>query len=480
MRPLNMRSVNIAAALMILAQAANAQQPPDTITSDSFDNTAMGPSVLLNNVPNTSGGQIGNDGALGVASTGVGYVVLQANTSGSYNTGVGAFALYDNTTGHHNAALGYGALASNTTGNDNTAIGHDALEYSPAGSQNTALGTYAMQRTTGSNNTAAGYAALSNNTTGGDNTASGTYALGSNASGNGNTANGFNALYANQSGSYNAAYGFNALSANSTGGYTTAVGAYALEVTTTGGYDTAFGAYALSANTTGSNNTAFGYAALRSTTTGDNNIGFGYQSLYSGKNGSNNIAMGYKSAYSTNGSNNIEIGSQGDLADDGVIRIGTQGTQTAAYMAGVSDAKITGSAVYVTSSGQLGVLASSERYKTAIASMGSNTVKLQQLRPVSFHLKTDPTGTVQYGLIAEEVDKVYPELVIRDDTGKIQGVRYEELAPMLLSEMQHERKEMTEKLDAQAAEIRDLKKLVVEMQTGLLALRANDELVAQR
>jgi hypothetical protein len=88
----------------------------------------------------------------------------------------------------------------------------------------------------------------------------------------------------------------------------------------------------------------------------------------------------------------------------------------------------------VTSSGQLGVLASSERYKTAITPMGENTKKLEQLRPVSFHLKTDPKGAVQYGLIAEEVDKVYPELVIRDDTGKIQGVRYDELAPMLLNE----------------------------------------------
>jgi Chaperone of endosialidase len=125
--------------------------------------------------------------------------------------------------------------------------------------------------------------------------------------------------------------------------------------------------------------------------------------------------------------------------------------------------------VYVGANGQLGVLSSSERYKTEIASMGGSTQKLHELRPVSFHLKSDPKGAVQYGLIAEEVNKVFPELVIRDDAGTIQGVRYDELAPMLLNEVQQ-----------QAAEIRDLKKLVIEMQAGLLKLQAKEELVAQR
>ena len=138
--------------------------------------------------------------------------------------------------------------------------------------------------------------------------------------------------------------------------------------------------------------------------------------------------------------------------------------------------------MYVTASGQLGVLASSERYKTAIAPI-TNSEKLKQLRPVSFHLKTDPTGPVQYGLIAEQVATVYPELVIRDDAGKIQGVRYEELAPMLLNEVQKQER----KIDAQVAEICDLKQQVEElndlkqeMRAGLLALKAKDRLVAQR
>jgi hypothetical protein len=169
---------------------------------------------------------------------------------------------------------------------------------------------------------------------------------------------------------------------------------------------------------------------------------------------------------------------------------------------------VTGAAVYVTSTGQLGVLASSERYKTDVASMAASTGKLEQLRPVTFRLKSDPLSAVQYGLIAEEVDKVYPELVIRNDSGKIQSVRYDELAPVLLNEMQKQQRKNTahaDKIDAQAAEIRDLKqhqqtqlaaqsehtarqdaeirdlkKLAVEMQAGLLELQARDVLVAQR
>jgi Chaperone of endosialidase len=127
--------------------------------------------------------------------------------------------------------------------------------------------------------------------------------------------------------------------------------------------------------------------------------------------------------------------------------------------------------------GQLGVAAvSAERFKTDIALMGSNTAKLEQLRPVTFKLKSEPHGAVQYGLIAEEIAKVYPELVVRDKNGRIDGVRYDELAPMLLNELQKQQKAAA----AQTAEIQDLKKVVVEMQAGLLKLQAKDGLVAQR
>ena len=167
----------------------------------------------------------------------------------------------------------------------------------------------------------------------------------------------------------------------------------------------------------------------------------------------------------TTGSNNIEIGAEGAANDNNTIHIGVQGTQTNTLIAGIYGTQVTGSTVYVTSEGQLGVLASSERYKTDITPI-PRSAKLLQLRPVSFHLKTDPGGAVQYGLIAEEVDKVYPELVIRDHSGKIQGVRYEQLAPMLLSSMQKQRRvnaAQAKQIEAQSSEILALKKQVAEL-----------------
>ena len=144
----------------------------------------------------------------------------------------------------------------------------------------------------------------------------------------------------------------------------------------------------------------------------------------------------------------------------------------------------------VTSAGQLGVQASSERFKTDIAPMPELSGKLGQLRPVTFHYKTDPKSVMQYGLIAEEVDKVYPELVIRDDSGKIQGIHYEELAPMLLNEVQKQQRinaAQIDKIDAQAIEIRDLKQQVAELndlkqelRAALRQIQAKEELVALR
>jgi len=304
-----------------------------------------------------------------------------------------------------------------------------------------------------------------------DNTAGGTYALHANT-GSRNSASGAYAMYSNTSGVDNTAVGFQGLYLNTVGYRNSAIGGYALAANTSGNLNNAIGYGAMAYNTTGSNNNAQGYLALENNTTG-----------------SYNIAIGEYAGYSlTTGSSNIDIGNEGVAGESGVIRIGS--AATAAYIAGISTSTVTGAAVYVTSSGRLGVLASSERYKTSIKPIGSTTAKLAQLRPVAFHLKNDPRGAVQYGLIAEEVDQVYPELVIRDDVGKIQGVRYDELAPMLLNEMQRQRRKIAAQDEraaaqdaraaAQAAEIRDLKKLVLEMQAGLAELQAKDELVAQR
>ncbi len=472
----NLRSPLLLLALTAAYQSALAQQPPDTVRSDDYFNTASGTGALQLLTPSTQSGN--NNSAFGYAS-------LQENTTGQWNTAIGSAALQMNSTGQSNTALGYNALNTNTYGNYNTACGNATLQANTVGSYNTAHGSGALySNTTGNDNTSSGFNSLAFNSSGSDNTASGFQALYSNTIGNFNTAQGYNSLYANTTGGYNTAVGYLALPANTTGSYTTAVGSYSLQANTTGGYNTGFGAYSLIANTTGSGNTAFGYAGLRSMKTGSNNIGFGYQSLYLNSTGSNNIAMGYQGGYYVlSGSNNIEIGSLGAFADDNLIRIGTQGTQTKTYIAGISDAQITGAAVYVTSSGQLGVLASSERYKTSIAPLGSDTEKLMQLRPVRFHLKTDPKGAVQYGLIAEEVDKVYPELVIRDNAGKVQGVRYDELAPMLLNEMQKQQRTIeaqSEHAAAQDQQIQELRKMVAETQAGLVQLEKRNQLLAQR
>jgi hypothetical protein len=192
--------------------------------------------------------------------------------------------------------------------------------------------------------------------------------------------------------------------------------------------------------------------------------------------GSNNIAIGAMSGYDVVGNNNIDIGSEGAANDNGVVRIGTPGTQSTVFIAGIESTKVTGNAVYVTASGKLGVLASAERYKTAIESMGSNTDKLQQLRPVTFHLKNEPNGAVQYGLIAEEVNKIYPELVIHDETGAIQGVRYDELAPMLLNEVQKLQSQMRD-MNQQVAELRNLNE---SMQSAMARFLDKSERVAMR
>jgi hypothetical protein len=288
-------------------------------------------------------------------------------------------------------------------------------------------------------------------------------ALKSNTTGNDNTATGQSALVSNTTGIYNTASGFQALSANTSGHKNTATGTSALTDNTTGSLNTASGFGALEVNTTGNFNTASGFEALSANTTG-----------------SGNIAVGFQAALDlTTGSNNIEIGNRGAAADSDTIRIGTAATQKATFIAGIFGTSVTGSAVVVNSNGRLGVTVSSERYKTAIAPMGLSTTKLGQLRPVTFHLKTDPNGAVQYGLIAEEVARVYPELVIRNESGRIDGVRYDELAPMLLNEVQKITAQV-EKNATEVEEIRDLKQQVAEMHAALLKLQAKDEHVAQR
>jgi hypothetical protein len=303
-----------------------------------------------------------------------------------------------------------------------------------------------------------------------------------------NTASGEDTLYSDTSGSYNTATGFSSLFSNTTGNNNTAAGYESLYFNSTGSDNTASSYQALYTNTTGSYNTASGYQALYSNTTGSYNSASGVGTLQNNTIGSNNIAEGYQAGYNlTTGSNNIDIGNVGVAAESDVIRIGTKGIQKAAFVAGIYNHPLTGNVVVVDSAGRLGVQAvSSERFKTAIEPMGSNTARLGQLRPVTFHLKTDPKGALQYGLIAEEVAKVYPELVIRDQKGRIDGVRYDELAPMLLNEAQKQQQKNAAQdaeihaLKQQVAELKDLKQQMAVMSAALQKLESKDEFIAQR
>jgi hypothetical protein len=383
----------------------------------------------------------------------------------SANTACGTFSLFNN------------------TGQDNTAMGDGALEHNLSTSYNTAAGAFALAYNYGLNNTAIGYHALqgvavASTSTGSFNTAVGSGALQSFSTSNNNSAGGYYALQSDTTGSYNTAFGASALRNNQTVNGNSAFGYYALKSNTIGAYNVALGSGALQGNTRGNQNAASGNSALLNNLTGSNNTGLGYQALYDNSSGSDNIAIGYKAGFNVkNGNFNIEIGNTGGASDGKLIRIGTEGTQMKTFIAGIYNVPLSGNTVVVTSTGQLGVAAvSSERFKTGIAPIGSMTAKLQDLRPVTFKLKSDATGTVQYGLVAEEVAMVYPELVIRDEHGTIDGVRYDELAPMLLNEVQQQATEIRD-LKQQVARVNDLEQ---RLNAVLQQLKALDQRVAQR
>jgi hypothetical protein len=253
---------------------------------------------------------------------------------------------------------------------------------------------------------------------------------------------GYNALANNTSGDANSAFGHNALAANNTGSDNSAFGGGALVSNTTGGSDSGFGHHALYSNSTGSTNSAFGESALANDASGSSNSAFGSGALSSLTTGNNNIAIGSSAGSSLNGSesNNIYIGNAGMAGESGIIRIGTQGTHLATLIAGIQGTLVSGTAVYVNSNGQLGIATSSRRFKHQIADMGAESDILMKLRPVAFYYKPelDETQTRQYGLVAEEVAQVAPNLVVFDENGQPQTVRYHFVNAMLLNEVQRQ------------------------------------------
>ena len=373
-----------------------------------------------------------------------------------------------------NTFLGDNALIFNTTGVFNTAVGDDALHSNTTGFRNTAIGASALFSIRAACcNTAVGINALKNNTDGGANTAVGESAMSENKIGSYNTAIGDYALVDNTTGVANTAVGTNALAHNTSGGTNTASGQLALYLNTTGDNNTANGTEALESNSSGSRNTATGGQTLLFST-GDDNTANGFHALFNNTTGSNNIALGNNAGTNlTTGDSNIDIGNAGVAGEAGIIRIGTTGTQTATFIAGIRGVPISGGTeVGINSSGQLGVRASSARYKDAIKPMDKASEAILALKPVTFRYKKnlDPAGVPQFGLVAEEVEKLNPDLVARDEQGKPYTVRYEAVNAMLLNEFLKEHRTVQEQqreIDGLKAELKGQRSLIQKVSAQL-------------
>jgi hypothetical protein len=258
----------------------------------------------------------------------------------------------------------------------------------------------------------------------------------------------------------------------------TPYGCHALEDNTTGARNTAIGFYALGDNAMGNGNTATGFWALRDNVMGNDNTAIGFSALYTST-GSDNIALGYRAAvYHITGDHNIHIGNPGMVSEAGQIRIGTPGLQTGTYIAGINNAAVTGSPVVVgfggRFGGRLGVTTSSARFKEAIKPMDEASEAILALKPVSFHYKkeVDPDGIPQFGLVAEEVEKVKPDLVVRDKEGKPYTVRYDAVNAMLLNEFLKEHRRVEELKAGFVRQQKDFQAIVGRQQKQIEALTA--------
>jgi hypothetical protein len=339
--------------------------------------------------------------------------------------------------------------------NGDTFFGQDALPNDSQGHRNTATGAGALNRNWhGERNTANGFMALFKNTTGSDNTAIGSRALFNNTS------------------IHNTAVGSDALFFNTIWGANTAVGSDALYYNDSPA-NTAIGSSALYNNRTGSNNTAVGKDALYYNTAGITNTAVGWAAL-EGNTGNNNLALGNQAgAQLTTGSDNIDLANPGVAGESATIRIGTSGTQTNTFIAGISGATVpTGVAVIVDADGRLGTTTSSARFKEAIRPMDKASEAILALKPVTFHYKQDldPAGIPQFGLVAEEVEKVNPDLVARDEQGKPYTVRYEAVNAMLLNEFLKQHNEFLKEhktVQEQGATIAELKKEIAALTATL-------------
>jgi hypothetical protein len=385
------------------------------------------PQVLPTPFPGTN-----PDGCYPGFTTAEGCKALHSLTTGAGNTAVGWYSLYVDTTGSYNTGLGGGTLVLNTA-DSNTATGAAALLLNGTGTQNCAYGTDALvyngYGVAGANfNNAFGAFALFNNTSGYTNNAVGNHALFENVTGAGNTAVGDLALQNNDSsgsalGNINTAVGAQALLANIDGDSNNAVGYSALENGPDGVQNNAMGVFAL-VNNNGASNVAIGDSAFLNSTTGSFNTVVGWRA---------------GSGTAVDGSDNIYIGATAGPAtgvENGAIRIGDPGFITGCWIGGIFGNATPGVPVYINAFGKLSTTPSSQRFKDEIKPMDKASEAIFALKPVTFRYKQqlDPQCIPQFGLVAEEVEKVNPDLVARDGEGKVYSVRYEAVNAMLLNE----------------------------------------------
>jgi hypothetical protein len=313
------------------------------------------------------------------------------------------------------------------------------LQPAHSATNNTAFGDGALENNQGNNNTAFGHSPLRFNIFGKQNTATGAFALNKNDLGDNNTATGFQAMLESSTGNRNTATGQSALQHNSTlGNDNTATGASALFRNTHGFSNTASGASSLFNNTTGSRNMAAGFQALQQNTTGERNTAIGDSSLDKNTTGSFNVALGAGAG-------------SGVITADDVICIGravaganVAGTCFIGNIRGVTTQNANALPVLIDGAGQLGTASSSKRFKHDIEPMGKASEGILALEPVTFHYKSDSANIPQFGLIAEEVEKVDPDLVVRDGNGEIYTVRHDAVNAMLLNEFLKEHRKVQE------------------------------------
>jgi hypothetical protein len=298
-----------------------------------------------------------------------------------------------------------------------------------------------------------------------------------------NTAEGKDALFSLTTGSFNTAIGAHALYGDTTGKANTAVGGWPLAMNTSGNRNVAVGQGALGTNTgsgnvavgfialvqnqnSGNSSQALGFVALFNQQDGAFNNGFGGNTLYSNVSGDNNTAIGQGAGFNITGDGNVDIGA-------GVG--GVAGENNTTRIRNINSTQLTGHMVVVNSTGKLGYLASSRRYKNEIKPMDKDSETLFALKPVSFRYKgdIDPDHAKMFGLIAEEVAEVNPDLVVRNAKGEVDTIRFDSINAMLLNELLKEYRKLQDMEVIAAQQRKDFDATIAQRETQIQSLTAS-------